>query len=619
MGFERDKINLSDENTHKKMCGWFDITVLLDAAKRSIISAVFGAYADRRLIRAAIENIDEGDKGNRVIKLTDKYDLENQEEVWVDYVADLGDGFDSTYTIAYLLGQKKLTVSTKGGEIDLPRGDVLLMGGDEVYPTPTRDDYSNRLERPYKYASPDKNKNDRKRPLLFMIPGNHDWYDGLTLFLAKYCQGLGSSFAKSNWRMFQRRSYFATQLNEKWSVWGMDTQLDDDVDAPQAKYFESIAKDLNDGSNVILCASVPTWIKSDYPEEKYRTAFGKTVDYFATNIIKKYGKNINIHVVLSGDLHHYSRYVSEYRNTQFITSGGGGAFLHPTHQLTDEIKNINFQGKPTPLKLAKGKNSSDGAEIEAVFPEREISRALAKGTLKFPLINKQFIAALGTLYAGLVWLMSFGVSSFFSQHPIDEMLSAPTAFLSLVLLFLALRQYADHDTTSYFPEIKNPLCKKIVAWLACKKSIAGAVHALAHMFAIIATVCLSVYAFNCILSNGVYWRNSYSFVWFLILVGAIGGFLGGFVWGLYLFISSHFFDRHYNDAFSSMRLDSYKNFLRMHIQGDKLTIYPIGVKDVPMRKDWKVNRGDVDTDSWVISTKGIEYELIENPVVIEHQ
>jgi len=56
-------------------------------------------------------------------------------------VADLGDGFNATYSVAYLLAQPQLEA---GGRV-LPRGQVLLMGGDQVYPVANGDGYENRF------------------------------------------------------------------------------------------------------------------------------------------------------------------------------------------------------------------------------------------------------------------------------------------------------------------------------------------------------------------------------------------------------------------------------------------------------------------------------------------
>jgi hypothetical protein len=65
--------------------------------------------------------------------------------IWVDFVADLGDGFDATFAIASLLSQETLTV----GQHFTRRGQIVLMGGDEVYPTASSETYKHQLREPY--------------------------------------------------------------------------------------------------------------------------------------------------------------------------------------------------------------------------------------------------------------------------------------------------------------------------------------------------------------------------------------------------------------------------------------------------------------------------------------
>ena len=100
----------------------------------------------------------------------------------------------------------------------------------------------------------------------------------------------------------------------------------------------------------------------------------------------------------------------------------------------------------------------------------------------------------------------------------------------------------------------------------------------------------------------------------------VSGFVGGFVWGLYLLAVSFWLGDHANDAFSAMRLDSYRHFLRIKIQGDQLTIFPIGIDQSPKRSDWKKNEdfteGNQDTPVFV-PTKGLGQRLIEKPIVID--
>ena len=57
--------------------------------------------------------------------------LSTREELWFDFMADTGDGGNSSYSIARLLAQPSLRVSIEDHSNDLlPRGDLLLVGGD---------------------------------------------------------------------------------------------------------------------------------------------------------------------------------------------------------------------------------------------------------------------------------------------------------------------------------------------------------------------------------------------------------------------------------------------------------------------------------------------------------
>lgn len=55
-----------------------------------------------------------------------------KEEMWFDFMADTGDGGNSSYTVARLLAQRSIHLTTGDGDSvhSLPRGDLLLIGGD---------------------------------------------------------------------------------------------------------------------------------------------------------------------------------------------------------------------------------------------------------------------------------------------------------------------------------------------------------------------------------------------------------------------------------------------------------------------------------------------------------
>src|SRR4030095_15029834 len=86
---------------------------------------------------------------------------------------------------------------------------------------------------PMRSHSPTRSLRATKVPV-YAIPGNHDWYDGLLMFLAFFCRK--KPWHIGGWRTRQRRSYFALRVTEKWWIWCIDIQLANDMDQPQADY-----------------------------------------------------------------------------------------------------------------------------------------------------------------------------------------------------------------------------------------------------------------------------------------------------------------------------------------------------------------------------------------------
>ncbi|WP_449373133.1 hypothetical protein [Arthrobacter psychrolactophilus] len=221
---------------------WLSPPELMRSGLRVMIAQMFASYDDRREIQAVFPQ--------------DTLDIERYKhadgQLWMDFVADLGDGFDATFTIASLLAQESLTVATpEGGTVDLPKAQLLVMGGDEVYPTASSEAYEDRTIGPYSSASlPTPNA------ALLALPGNHDWYDGLTAFMRMFAQGT----PLGGWQTLQSRSYFAVALQPGWWLVGLDSQLGEYIDQPQLDYFEqAISAKLQPGDAIILCAASPTW------------------------------------------------------------------------------------------------------------------------------------------------------------------------------------------------------------------------------------------------------------------------------------------------------------------------------------------------------------------------
>ncbi|MDP9934560.1 hypothetical protein J2T11_000900 [Paenarthrobacter nicotinovorans] len=185
---------------------------------------------------------------------------ERPSELWLDFTADLGDGFDATYTVASLLAQDVLSV----GGFDLPRGHILVLGGDEVYPVASPAGYEDRMVGPYRMALPAHGPLT-EAPVMLALPGNHDWYDGLTSFIRIFTRNRSIG----RWRTIQTRSYFALRLTGDaprpghrgtpgWWLLGLDSQLGQYIDEPQLEYFyRNVTSQLQPGDAIILCVAAP--------------------------------------------------------------------------------------------------------------------------------------------------------------------------------------------------------------------------------------------------------------------------------------------------------------------------------------------------------------------------
>lgn len=366
------------------MVRWYDPRLLLRTGIRAVTAAIFGLYADRRELQAALHRDAEPD----LCKQHDYSRTNRGREFWFDYVADPGDGWNSAHTVARALAAPALDAEG----VALPRGRLLVMGGDEVYPDPSREAYRWRLIEPYRQALPeDLNGEDGPPPDVFAIPGNHDWYDGLNAFSGLFLRSTKGPAEREGrriggWQTRQSRSYFALKLPKGWWLWGVDDQLNAYIDRPQIDYFACIAKEcMKKGDRVILCIAEPTWVMAGRDPSRL-----SNLKYVA-GVIREFGGDLRL--VLSGDLHHYARYQDAASGRQLITAGGGGAFLHPTHVL------------PKDVTIDWPRADAETFQQETIYPAAGLSRALAWKNLLLPFSNIDFAAAIGAGYALLLSLI----------------------------------------------------------------------------------------------------------------------------------------------------------------------------------------------------------------------
>ena len=279
------------------------------------------------------------------------------DDVWVDFVADTGDDFSLSKAVA------KLIASTY--EVDdpddptqklvLPRGHVLVFGGDTAYPVATEIEIHNRVIVPFDQVL--RPAFDGKPRAILGVPGNHDWYAGLDgfgrMFRARRTMldradrspqvadsedelsvdrlgqighfiewveafRLGElvikrgALALTGYTPVQSASYWSFRIAPNIDVWGIDRQLRL-VDFRQRSFF---AEQRDPSRALVVCVADPP-----YAFLEPNPAGQKTLE--AVNLsIERDGL-----LVLTGDTHHYCR--QSFGAGKQVLAGGGGAFLHP--------------------------------------------------------------------------------------------------------------------------------------------------------------------------------------------------------------------------------------------------------------------------------------------------
>jgi hypothetical protein len=258
------------------------------------------------------------------------YPAKPSETFRFDYVADLGDGFDATAAIGWVLDRESLELPDDPSDelpsppVSLERGRLLIMGGDQVYPLAGPGEYRDRVVVPYTAAW----QGEKKEADGVAIHGNHDWYGGIEHFDAAFVD----SSNLGNWSTPQRRRFWHIELPQGWWIWAIDTHLHNTLSSDQVEYFKAAASELHVGDRVIVCTPVPMWQLRQKDPDAYRhvrsVIEGPVRDQKAT-----------IRLWLSGDSHLFAHYENSERDggEDHITSGGGGAFTSATHNLPERI------------------------------------------------------------------------------------------------------------------------------------------------------------------------------------------------------------------------------------------------------------------------------------------
>lgn len=562
------------EKAKPSVC-WYSPLQLLRTGHLVAIATVFGRHADPRLIEA-ISRDDGNPRGELGAAPFGPHDYSHEQApFWIDYVSDTGDGWDATYTIAYYLAQTDLMITSQKGEaVSTQRGNLLIFGGDEVYPTASVEEYDTRLVLPYEHAFPQHGSSAslRSSPHVFAIPGNHDWYDSLVSFTRLFC----SRQRFAGWEARQQRSYFALKLPKGWWLIGTDLQLGSEIDGPQHAFFERIEKLMGPGEQVILCHAEPNWIREKiYPDEySYRSI---------QELEALFGERIKL--FLAGDYHHYARHANK-AGVQKIVAGGGGAFLHLTNG-------------PDDTKLGE-----EGEQASFVCQKRYPSWWRSwwlcwTNLIFFPVRNWRFGLATAPAYAVTASAL---IPPNLEVHAISDLAAdtiqriswEPFSLFWVVAIAIGVVFFTDTSKAWY-------------RWTA------GLVHAFSHVAASVllggATAALLRTHLTEIGGQWPFWQAPLA----ALGTAAAGYFVGPMVLALYLTLSLNVFRRHRDDASSALRNPNFKNFLRIVISATgELTIYPVGISRVATRFMFPKE----PTSSKLEPCNGTPPFLIEEPIVV---
>jgi hypothetical protein len=613
------------------MYGWYDPGHLLETGIRVGIAEIFGEFLDRRELFA-----------DRLTAKPAKFDNAHDysqkggdDGLWIDFVADTGDGWDPTYAVARLLARGELRfkcqdegwVGVKGDASAATRvtrrGAILVLGGDEVYSTASRKAYRSRFEVPFQEAAKAEGTvEELKKADVYALPGNHDWYDGLNAFMGMFVtrrpdgpcdEGFGAGREIICRRARQTRSYFALRLPGNWWLLGADAQLSGFIDQGQIAFFDDLAQTVMEpGSNIILCAATPSWsyVDLDGTAQKMFRNHGY-LESVVTGMMRsaEKGRRHHLRLVLTGDAHHYARYIEQLEANEapaedpqtdvpenarcYLTWGGGGAFLHPTHQLEDVKFDWRYTPPPpvAPVDVTqKEGNYSRRFRQKKIYPDRAKSRKLAWPIPLFGFWNLKFSALMFGFALVVAWALA-GAADLAGKRLPDSIRSAETISDAVWELFVLLFAFpwvlltcvALAGALIYFSAAQNMLYRVLT----------GIAHFVAYMLSFFAIFLAIARSLSGDLSPLCAW------IWLVVGTAAATFFVAPLIMGCYLFISL-LFRRHWNEAFSSLRIKNHKGFLRLHIKDGVVTVYPIAMDTVPSGGE-----GELDT------------KLIERPIRIE--
>jgi hypothetical protein len=456
------------------------------------------------------------------------------EDLWFDFVADTGDCSSVSQAVAKMIFEDYEVddPSAPGGRLVLPRGRLLVFGGDTAYPVATDLEIHNRVIVPWNKVL--RKAHDGKHRVLLGVPGNHDWYAGLDGFGRMFRRRKGSVDRASRvdvdhidskgqighfvqwveafrvgrfvgkrpvlplegYTPVQSASYWALRLAPGLDLWGPDRQLRA-VDFQQRTYFAEARSNEESGIVMITADPAHAFLEPSPAGQEILRSLDVSLE----------GDGI---FVLTGDTHHYCR--QQFGQGLHVTAGGGGAFLHPAR--------INRAGLVAP---------------EAEFPGPKASLALA---LQIPVqIAHGRSGVLIHVAIALLYLPTFGVD--LARGSASPNAAWITALVAAIVLFL------------------------IGGWRAGKAVRIGALAALTGVFLGFMPFVLAAGSPFVFRKLGLAPHGTVG----LALVFAAAIYVGTLAFGVFL-TALTIFGLELHQAFSALAHPGYKHFVRLRVHRD---------------------------------------------------
>jgi hypothetical protein len=487
----------------------------------------------------------------------------------IDFVADTGDDSSVSEAVAKMIFTpwELPDPDDANNTLTVPRGDILLFGGDTAYPVATASEINDRVVVPFNRVLTSVRANDPPgtRRAILGIPGNHDWYDGLDGFGRLFRRRIGELTLDQEEPNLvpERESRFEHVVHfvEKFVVGGqIDKQkvlvLDGYVPIQQASYF---ALPLAPG---IDCLAADRQLRSlDFRQRKFFANFREhrnnplfvllpdPVYAFQEQSVTgmQMARSLELdlghspHFVLAGDIHHYERLTVD--QSLHVTAGGGGAFTHPAR----------LGGEKLPVPVCQ-------------FPGVRASRALL-GKVPFHVAfgGSGFVPHL-VMLALFAPALEIGVR--FRVHAIAALIAGVLGAIVFALI----------GNIRYRPRPK-------AIRIALLATFAGAVMGLVPPFV--------SFAFRrALLAGGVHTTPRVG----MLLTLLIATFTGALMFGAYLAALTEL-GLESTQAFTCLGLPGFKHFVRLRVRrdGSAIDAWVIGIVD-PLGKNAKAEL--VDRFSW---------------------